>query len=372
MHTPQGKVIDTMKKRSVTLSPSRGFTLIELLVVIAIIAVLIALLLPAVQAAREAARRSQCTNNLKQIALANFNYESANGTFPMGDIPVVFNGAGGICTDNRLYSAFDFIMPFMELGTTYSAWNFSVVGDQYPTNTAQYNTNFTAAYQLVSSYLCPSDSQASPDQLTVNYTPRRQASYAENRGRQETTIFNWAVTANPDPSAPYYSACNFGGGDGMFGPNTAYTIASVTDGTSNTLLYGEQTRFPNEPGASQFGWVTYLAWFGDAYFYAAGSRITAAAYVIPALNAPADTTGNIWNACFANCAVPPDWIQNGNPPSGPCFQLGQWGFRGLHPGGVNFAFADGSVHFLKTSINPGVYRALGTRNLGEIVSSDAY
>src|SRR4051794_15022753 len=90
---------------------TQGFTLIELLVVIAIIAVLIALLLPAVQSAREAARRSQCVNNLKQIALACFNYESSQGSFPMGALPVSFyDPQCGQCA-SRLYSAFDFILP---------------------------------------------------------------------------------------------------------------------------------------------------------------------------------------------------------------------------------------------------------------------
>ena len=131
---------------------------------------------------------------------------------------------------------------------------------------AQYNPNFTASYQLVSSYLCPDDTSPAPDQLLVNYTPRKQASYAENRGRQENIYFNWAIAAYPDPGQPYYQNCNYGGGDGMFMPSSVVTVAAVTDGTSNTLLFGEQARFLNEPGASQFGWVTYLAAWGDSYF----------------------------------------------------------------------------------------------------------
>ena len=101
-------------------------------------------------------------------------------------------------------------------------------------------------------------------------------------------------------------------------------------------------------------------------------RICAGGFVVPVPNAPYDMTGVIANACFAGTAQPPDWLKNAAIPGGPCLQFGQWGFRSLHPGGLNFSFADGSVHFIKSSINPSVYRALGTRNLAEVISSDAY
>ena len=253
------------------------------------------------------------------------------------------------------------------------ASNFSIPGDLYPTTVAGSHPNFTALYTSVSSYLCPSDTDASTDLLTSNYTARKQGSYAASRGRYETLVFNWAVNAYPDPGQPYYQACNYGGGDGMFGPSSVVKISSVTDGTSNTLFFGEQARFKNEPGNSQFSWVTLAAWWGDNYFFSGGSRITGGAYVVPRLNAPADTTGAIQNACFtSNLVLPPDWLQNAIPPAGPCIQWGQFGFHGLHPGGVNFAFADGSVKFLKESINLNTYRGLGTRAGGEVISSDAY
>jgi prepilin-type N-terminal cleavage/methylation domain-containing protein/prepilin-type processing-associated H-X9-DG protein len=351
-----------------------GFTLIELLVVIAIIAVLISLLLPAVQSAREAARRAQCVNNLKQIALAAFNYESANGSFPMGNEPTRFvDPVYGQCNGSYLYSVFTYMLPFMEQGANFASMNFSIPGDLFPTITAGSHPNFSALYSQVSSYLCPSDTEAAPDQLTVNYTARKQGSYGGNRGRYETLIFNWAVVSNPDPTAPYYSACNYGGGDGMFGPSEVVKIARVTDGTSNTLFFGEQTRFKNEPGSSQFSWVTLAAWWGDSTYFSGGSRITGGAYVVPRLNAPPDTTGAIQNACITgNLVVPSDWLKNSVPPAGPCIQFGQFGFRSLHPGGANFAFADGSVKFLKESIDLNAYRALGTRAGGEVVSADSY
>jgi prepilin-type N-terminal cleavage/methylation domain-containing protein/prepilin-type processing-associated H-X9-DG protein len=363
-------------------SRSRAFTLIELLVVIAIIAVLIALLLPAVQSAREAARRAQCTNNLKQIALACFNYESAQGSFPMGDEPTRYNDpVYGQCGGQYLFSAFAYMLPFMEQGASYASYNFSVPQDLAPIAVvAQYNPNFTASYLQINSFLCPSDTPASPDMISVNYTARKQGSYAENRGRWENIAFNWALTpAPPDPTQPYASTCNYGGGDGMFMPSSVVKIANVTDGTSNTFFFGEMARFLNEANGSQFGWVNPLACWIDPYvgwgsvsIWGVAARPTAGAFVIPVLNAPMDTTGAIFNACFTGVAQPPDWLKNANVPGGPCLQLGQWGFHSLHPGGANFAMADGSVKFVKSSINPITYRALGTRNLGEIVSADQY
>ena len=120
-----------MKKGRFPSDSTGGFTLIELLVVIAIIAVLIALLLPAVQSAREAARRAQCVNNLKQLALASHNYESSAGSFPMGNVAqnATANGFGAQCSKSQLYSAFDYILPYMEQSAGYNSYNFIWPGD---------------------------------------------------------------------------------------------------------------------------------------------------------------------------------------------------------------------------------------------------
>jgi prepilin-type N-terminal cleavage/methylation domain-containing protein/prepilin-type processing-associated H-X9-DG protein len=357
-----------------TRSWHRAFTLIELLVVIAIIAVLISLLLPAVQAAREAARRAQCVNNLKQIALSCFNYESGQGSFPMGNRAFADLNQANACGDYYGYSAFAYILPFMEQGAGFSSYNFNVKGDNYPTF-AIFSPNLTAGQQLISSYVCPSDTQLPGLDPTTYYTPRNQSSYGMSRGQQENIYFNWAVAAFPDPGQPYYQNCNYGGGDGMFGPESVVKIGGVTDGTSNTLFFGEMSRFKNEPASSGFYFSNVVGAWGDSSFFSGGVRITGGAFVIPKLNAAADTTGALTNGCFnGNTVQPPDWFNPVKNAAGlqSCINLGQWGFRSLHPGGANFAFADGSVKFIKESINPQAYRALGTRAGGEVISADSY
>jgi len=348
---------------------SRGFTLIELLVVIAIIAVLIGLLLPAVQSAREAARRSQCINNLKQLALASLNYESAQGAYPMGNRAMAYSyspavDASGPCQVFIGHSVFNYLMGFMEAGNTYNAWNL----------TRGYNNvvNDTAGATLVPSFMCPSDTVADKSDLT-QFMPTSQNSYAASRGRYENIYFNWSSTSTlPDPNGQFASTCNYGGGDGMFMPESVVKIAGVTDGTSNTFLFGEMSRFRNEPGGSYFNfgnatgafqgppWTGDSAWPGDV-------RPTSGAFVIPKLNAPPDTTGNVIANCFATAVYPPDWV---NVPA--CQNLGQWAFRSNHPGGGNFAFADGSVKFIRDTVSMPTYRALGTRAGEEVISADAY
>ncbi len=333
-----------------------GFTLIELLVVIAIIAVLISLLLPAVQSAREAARRAQCVNNLKQIALATHNYESANGAFPMGNQGYRFPSCGAnFPSDCPNHSAFVYIMPFIESGAQFNSYNL-VLSYASVSNT-------TANYTQVSAYVCPSDLDFT--QEPAPYVPYVHVSYATNRGRNENIHVQWAHALPPDPTAPYYQNCNYDPGDGMFGYQVSFRIAQVTDGLSNTFLFGEVSRFKDEP-ASPFSIGNLAIWLPDDYS-GKGYVPTSGAYVVPKLNSPPDRTGAVYSSCFGTVAYPPDWIN-----IQACQNLGQFAFRSLHPGGANFAFADGSVRFIKDSINLPTYRALGTRALGEVVSADQY
>ncbi|MBX6313870.1 MAG: DUF1559 domain-containing protein [Isosphaeraceae bacterium] len=349
-------------------SRRRGFTLIELLVVIAIIGVLIALLLPAVQAAREAARRAQCLNNLKQIGLAIHNYESVNGSLPMGHLGKVRNCPFGDPCDslNCFYGHtwISYILPFLEGGAQYNSVNFHL--------TYRYRAQITAYSNKVATLICPSDSPA--ETLPAGYVSTFQTSYAGVRGVTENFYYSWGSSA----SAPNADRCGAIDSEGLFGTNIAYRFAEVIDGLSATLMVGEVSRFKDEPSGSNFNfgniggawvgppWTGSPAWPGDI-------RISSGAFLVPRINAPPVKNGG--PSCLVSTG--PFYLPTlGNPPgwvtSAECLNLGQFGFRSLHPGGANFLFADGSVKFLKESINMSTYRALGTRALAEVISTDAY
>jgi prepilin-type N-terminal cleavage/methylation domain-containing protein/prepilin-type processing-associated H-X9-DG protein len=358
-------------------SGRHGFTLIELLVVIAIIAVLIALLLPAVQAAREAARRAQCINNLKQVALASMNYESSQGCYPMGnryiDQTCYAYTTAGACSKAASagcwfgHSAFNFVLPFMEGRAEYNSINFSV--------TAQSTKNVTALQTKLNSWICPSDLPSTPQGATLPglSPPYGQCSYGMSRGTQENLYTNWASTAWPDNSAPNPAHCNAALGNGMFGGEDVVRIAMVTDGTSNTTLFGEMSRFRTEV-PDMFNFYTFSAAFTDPYSTTPKEIFPqTGAFTYPRIGSPPDPTGvsasKVWGKCGSGAGIPTDWLIN-------CPQalttLGEWAFRSNHPGGVNFAFADGSVKFIKQSIGDQAYQAIGTRAGGEVVSSDSY
>ncbi len=355
-----------------------GFTLIELLVVIAIIAVLIALLLPAVQAAREAARRAQCTNNLKQIALAVANYESSNGTFPIGLVMNPDFQYSVSCGYVNAYgwSFFALILPFAEEGNLFNALNFNMPPGSTSFNGANPEAvQSTVWFATFNSYLCPTDlpQQSKTSASGNNYS---QSSYAGSAGTFD--IWHWYCGCPPGVGGQSCQGSTQIAGDGVFYGNVPVKLAGITDGTSNTFLAGETSRFVNDPDLVFQEWSRCL-WFASA---APGStRISGTASTIPYLNAafyPGDEnlslgvspTGEV-NA-WLYLQVGSDWRP-----------AGQFGFRSLHPGGANFAFCDGSVHFIKQTIdmgnpnytpplNIGTYRKLSTRNGGEVLSADSY
>lgn len=327
----------------------RGFTLIELLVVISIIAVLIALLLPAVQAAREAARRAQCVNNLKQMGLALANYESNNGSYPTGltryTLPLCDTNS------NRRHTMFSSMLPFMEQTNIYSGLNLNFGANSI--------VNITTQEVKIAGYICPSDLPSTgplnPPGGPLQFIGVNQSSYSGVAGKIELFRYRYNPGTND-------GNCRHLEGDGTFVISFNYKIADITDGTSNTLFVGETSRFRNQPPSWQNPWH-YGEWFSLVGSTGGGSMTMGIAYTAAKINSPlvdADVTTIIDPDPFT-------WYQK------PAAQLyGNHGFRSQHPGGANFAMGDGSVRFLKSTINQTVYWALGSRNGGEVISADAY
>ena len=247
--------------------PRRAFTLIELLVVIAIIGVLIGLLLPAVQAAREAARRAQCTNNLKQIGLAMNNYMTTNGVFPMGSYH--WTQAGESCSFIKGHTWGIFILQYMEGYALYNAIN---MGKSY----ASY-ADATMTMTNVSSYVCPSDTQAAKND--PQYVQFWQTSYSGVAGNSDIFIYSYNPGTNDD-------RCNDLDSDGVFGYTVTFSPAAIVDGLSTTAFVGETSRFPNEAGSSIFSIGNVAAWWGGDPNWG-DARISGLAFTVPHINAPA-------------------------------------------------------------------------------------
>ncbi len=328
----------------------RGFTLIELLVVIAIIAVLIALLLPAVQAAREAARRSQCVNNLKQVGLAMHNYESSIGKFPLGATTAVTNQgtATPVCpTDGstpltrKKHTMWTLILPYVEQQNAFNSVNFDFAAKDMQAGIHAGAVNYTGLKTTVAAYICPSDIPASPITSANAYS---QGSYAGSFG----TIDIIRYTSCPYEVEP----------DGMFGRNRCYGIADMRDGTSNTILAGEYSNFKT-PLLTYGNYWNIFDWIGPSAFPGVTTIQGGLASTVPRINA---------NVLTPDVPATGTATWRNDPAS---FNMGQWGFRSLHPGGANFLFGDGSVRFLKSSVDPTIYRGLSTRTGGEVISADA-
>jgi prepilin-type N-terminal cleavage/methylation domain-containing protein/prepilin-type processing-associated H-X9-DG protein len=343
----------------------RGFSLIELLVVIAIIAVLIGLLLPAVQQAREAARRMQCTSNLKQIALASSNYHDAYGCFPQG-VQFTFD----FSTSGHHVA----LLPYLEQVPLFNAMNFNWI---IPWSGA--NTTFGGPVRP-SVYVCPSDTMGTqvdsfdesvyfpPGYFYFYYGsfPLAYTSYMGNAGTWfRHSLYSQAIL---DQSNGLF----FRNEAGLPGPTiwTAVRISDITDGTSNTIAHGEHTlalltaddRIANGPT-----WA--CGWYGDTLF--------TSFYPLNPQNKVQNVYGDGLTEAFLGAA------------------------SSVHPGGANFAMADGSVRFIKDTIDSWpmdsqtatplgviqdsnglfqltggarfhVYQALTTRKGGEVISGDSY
>jgi prepilin-type N-terminal cleavage/methylation domain-containing protein/prepilin-type processing-associated H-X9-DG protein len=307
----------------------KAFTLIELLVVIAIIGVLIGLLLPAVQKVREAANRAKCSNNLKQIALGVHNYHDAYGCMPR-------NGSrydlvdDGTRTTQYSWSFFARMLPFLEQDALFRAGN---------VDTSSLRTS-VATHANIPIFFCPSDTAKdnSPSPHTANNGTTGAPVGLTNYKGVSGSNFCWGTYPNTGPSGSCdcFYVNNKGKGDGIFfGTDILYrlVLTDITDGTSNTFMIGEDIPLLN----------CWCAWP-----YA--------------------------NAAVSTCNMPPNI--NLDEKYGICDAAAvsadsawQWtfGFRSRHPGGLYFAFADGSVHFIQEKIDLPTYRGLATIQGGEVL-----
>jgi prepilin-type processing-associated H-X9-DG protein/prepilin-type N-terminal cleavage/methylation domain-containing protein len=317
--------------RRIQLPTRQGFTLIELLVMIAIIAVLIGLLLPAVQKVRETASRMSCQNNLKQIGLALHHYHDAYQSFPPG------YRALGPYSDGATDTAPGwgwgaFILPHLEQDNLYRQLNFNQPVQKSP-----------AIQTVVKVYLCPSDITPGaafpvPDPFGKTIVLAAPSSYAACVGGDET-----------DTTEPM--------GLGIFYRNSRTRMADITDGTSSTILIGERA-WSNANGI----WAGAVP--GGVILR---GELNPCRPVVPGAWFPAATLVQA-HAHLNNALIDPDG------------SAGMDDFGSRHPGGSNFVFADGSVHFLRSvpSDNPDgsltqdgvIFQALGTRAKGEVVPGD--
>jgi prepilin-type N-terminal cleavage/methylation domain-containing protein/prepilin-type processing-associated H-X9-DG protein len=333
-----------------------GFTLTELLVVIAIIGLLIALLLPAVQAAREAARRAQCVNNLKQLGLAVQGYCDAHGVLP----PAAATGPEW----SNNFSMKVRILPFIDQAALFHSMNMSFFQES-----AQNATNLTT---MVDAFLCPSDSNVPCGTYDVSGPGPRQIGYSSYPNNLGTTPTN----NGGQYDGPAYF---MGAGDvaSVAGLAPTVTLVGITDGTSGTAIWSEMIRGKNgttSPGPNQIYLMSLSPPSANAY-------VPLVTYIKACEAATAlagfDYKGRIWGTDYAAQGGGYSHIMTPNRKA--CVFRGQVqpveysavcvGASSFHPGGVNVGFLDGSVRFVKDSVEPRAWWAVATKAGGELIDA---
>ena len=300
-----------------------GFTLIELLVVIAIIAILIGLLLPAVQKVREAAARAKCSNNLKQLGIAAHAYHDANGYFPINKSPWVEGGrpVGPYTGRGWILEA----LPYIEQSPLYNQLEPSRVGDMFSGQGILNPAMIPLLRSTVPGLHCPSDSSSlNPTIATQMFQVGPNASEMTNyKGVIGDTRMGGSASIHPgtEPDCHNTTGCN-----GIFYRNSYQdkpSMASVTDGTSNTFFIGEDLPEHN---------------YHSAAFYANGD--------------------------YESCHAPLNYLPK------PAIPLQWWNvisFRSRHTGGANFCLVDGSVRYVRQTIDYTQYRWSCTKSGGEVI-----
>jgi prepilin-type N-terminal cleavage/methylation domain-containing protein/prepilin-type processing-associated H-X9-DG protein len=362
-----------------------GFTLVELLVVIAIIGMLIALLLPAVQAAREAARRMGCANNLKQFGLALHNYHASFDCFP--GIGTDGHGKTGSSDTNSVFSVQARILPYAEMSQVHTMIDYSqplITGGGMGGGAAAYKYHVHDAIQAqIPMMRCPSEA----GERLINAGENRYTTAAETDSESCTTAPGNYVICNGDSVCPISAGYDWGLGktfatNGLFHYYSNYSIAAVTDGTSNTVAMSEScvglgsgststtlediqksNRYRNVIGQNvnmSTGGTSMGGMMLGGTVYANPDVLAASGY-----GTGAQTFGN--NRCYSwikgevLCSVFGTFLlPNSKVPSTNMMSHGLYSSSSYHPGGVNVLLVDGSGRFVSDTINYETWRFAGT------------